>query len=104
MPQKISRETLKLIPKCETKFCGISILEIIWKLVSNIINTSSIDNIKFHDSLHGFRRYRGTGTVILEAKILVRITEKKRENFIPIHLRPIKGILWHLKRNNATNT
>lgn len=47
--------------------------DVLWKLVSNIINTRLIENIDFHDSLHGFRKARGTGTAILEANLASNI-------------------------------
>jgi len=47
----------------------IGLLKPIWKLISAIINRRLVQNIRFHDDLHGFLPARGTGTACLEAKL-----------------------------------
>jgi hypothetical protein len=51
---------------------GIGLLEVMWKVCSSIINSRLQESIQFHKALHGFRRGRGTGTAILEAKLLMQ--------------------------------
>ena len=41
----------------------------LWKVIAIIIHHLA-ESIKLHDFLHGFRKCRGTGTAILETKIL----------------------------------
>jgi hypothetical protein len=44
-----------LIPKAEQgKYRGIALLEVIYKLISTIIDTRLKDAIEFDDALHGF--------------------------------------------------
>lgn len=74
VPQEISYEILCLIPKAErSKYRGIALLEVIYKLVSMIIHLRLQEVIKFHPALHGFRQSRGTGTCILEAKLQMQL-------------------------------
>jgi len=54
-------------------FCGIGLLEIIWKVVSSIIDALIKASIEFHDALHGFWAKRGKGTAIIEAKLLQQL-------------------------------
>ena len=77
IPQQMTWETMVIIPKGNKKFRGIGILDTVWKLCSNIINRRRIEEIKYHDSLHGFRGKRGTGTAILEEKHLISEAKKK---------------------------
>ena len=45
-------------------------MEVMWKVVAEILNRRFIGSITYHDVLHGFRAGRGTGTTTLEAKLL----------------------------------
>jgi len=70
VPSRARANTLVLIPKPEPgQFRGIGLQEPVWKLISAIINRRLMDNIRFHDDLHGFLPDRGTGTACLEAKL-----------------------------------
>jgi Reverse transcriptase (RNA-dependent DNA polymerase) len=62
-----------LIPKGQPdQFRGIALLEVIYKLVSMIINTRLSSTIKFHKVIHGFRRGHGTTTAMAEFKLIMR--------------------------------
>jgi len=70
VPTRARTNTLVLIPKPEPgQFRGIGLQEPMWKLISAVINRRLMDNITFHDDLHGFLPDRGTGTACLEAKL-----------------------------------
>ena len=66
---------LVLIPKADSKYRGIGLLDTVWKVCSSIINARINDKIEYHKSLHGFRQSRGTGTAKCEAKLLIRKAE-----------------------------
>ena len=77
LPRTFGIGILILIPKGEPdQFRGIALLEVIYKLVSTIINTRLMDEIKFHDAVHGFCRGRGTGTAIIEAKLRMQLAQR----------------------------
>ena len=74
IPQEMAWGILILLPKAvEGQFRGIGLLEIVWKLVSRVLDTRIKTAIDFHDCLHGFRAKRGTGTAIIEAKLLQQL-------------------------------
>ena len=63
-----------MIPKggC-TNFRGIGLLEVLWKVISIIINLWLLSSIHFHDVLHGFCTGRGTGTTTLKENLLQQL-------------------------------
>jgi hypothetical protein len=84
IPQSFGTGILVLIPKSTPgQYRGIALLEIIYKLISAIINRRLVASIRFHDAIHGFRTYRGTGTAILEAKLRMQLAMRSTEpNFM----------------------
>ena len=48
-------------------------MEVLWKLISEIINFHISYSVQFHDSLHGFCTGRETGTSTLKAKLLQQL-------------------------------
>ena len=62
-----------LIPKGEKYYCGIGLVEVMWKVVAAILNRRLTDSVTFHHFLHGFRAGRGTGTSTLEVKLLQQL-------------------------------
>ena len=70
IPQAFQFGTLVIIPKDDNGGVrGIGLLETIHKLISQIINIRISGTVDFCDSVHGFRRERGTHTAIGEAKL-----------------------------------
>ena len=65
-------------------------MEVIWKLITSIINARLKGSIEFHDSLHGFRAERGTGTATIEAKLIQQLAS--------IHQVPLYEIFLDLKK------
>ena len=74
IPRDFCNGIMVLIPKSNPgEYRGIALLEILYKLVSSIINRRISSKIEFDDAIHGFRQGRGTGTAILEAKLLAQL-------------------------------
>ena len=48
-------------------------MEVMWKVVAEILNRRLMSSIAFHDFLHGFRAGRGTGTATLEVELLQQL-------------------------------
>ena len=63
-------QAVVLIPKGKTDYWGIGLVEVMWKIVTAILNFWLTASITFHNFLHGFREGRGTGTATLEDKML----------------------------------
>ena len=57
-----------------------------WKIVAEILNFRLTSSITFHDSLHGFRASRGTGTATLEANLLQKLAALREEVLYVIFL------------------
>ena len=90
LPADMAWATVVLLPKGGGQFRGIGLLESVWKLLTSILNRRMQRSIEFHDALHGFRARRGTGTAIIEAKLLqqwARLTET-----------PLYGIFLDLRK------
>ena len=66
-------QVVVLITKDKKDYCVIRLGELMWKLVTAILNCWLIASITFHNFLHGFRSGRGTGTATLEAKLLQKL-------------------------------
>jgi hypothetical protein len=48
-------------------------VEVIWKIISSVINQRLLNSVTFHDSLHGCLPCRGTNTAIIEAKLVQQL-------------------------------
>ena len=70
LAEECAWQTIILIPKGNGDFRGIGLVEVLWKMVTGILNRRREAAIQFHNTLHGFRTGRGTGTTSLESKLL----------------------------------
>ena len=57
----------------ERDYRGIGLAEVVWKLVTVILNFCLTTFIEFHNVIHGFWAGRGIGTTSLEAKLIHQI-------------------------------
>jgi Reverse transcriptase (RNA-dependent DNA polymerase)/Endonuclease/Exonuclease/phosphatase family len=70
LPKYAYVSILVLIPKANSyEYRGIGLLEVVWKLISAIIDTRLKKGIEFQPEIHGFRPGYGTGTAILSNKL-----------------------------------
>jgi exonuclease III len=87
IPKHFCNGILVLIPKAtQGQYRGIALLEIIYKLISAIINRRLTGSIRFHDAVHGFRTGRGTGTAIIEAKLKMQLALRSTKPLYMIFL------------------
>jgi hypothetical protein len=68
VPKQMRWEIIVLLPKGNSEYCGISLLNPFWKVVEKIM-VAWLALIQFYDSLHGRLSKRGTGTAMIEAKL-----------------------------------
>jgi hypothetical protein len=73
LPTVLPWSIMVLLPKPDGSSRGIGLLEVIWKLLTSIIDGRLKAAISFHDALHGFRPGRGTTTAIIEAKLFQQL-------------------------------
>ena len=69
VPEEIAWTKMVLIPKGKGGYRGIRIVEVLCKVCSFVVNCWLKKSVVMHDALHGFREGRGTGTVMLKAKL-----------------------------------
>jgi len=79
IPRPVVWMTVVLLPKGDGGVRGIGLIEAIWKLIASVINRRMMNSITYHDSLHGFRAKRGTGTAVWEAKIFQQLASIDRK-------------------------
>ena len=79
-------QAVVLIPKGKGDYQGISLVKVMWKVVTVILNRRLTSSITFHDVLHGFRVGRGTGTVTREAKLGQQLVAMREEVLYVIFL------------------
>ena len=68
-----------LIPKGGKDYCDIGLVEVMWKVVAEILNRRLTATIPYHGFLYGFRAGCGTGTVTLEAKLIKQLAVFREE-------------------------
>jgi hypothetical protein len=90
IPDRMAWGILVFVPKSSGGVRGIGLLEVIWKLCTSIVDARLKASIPIHDSLHGFRSQRGTGTAILELILQMQLSE--------IQNRPLFLIFLDLKK------
>ena len=79
-------QAVVLIPKVKWEYCGIGLVEVMWKVVAEILNRRLTSSITFHDFLHGFLAGPGTGTATIEAKLLHQLAALREEVLYVIFL------------------
>ena len=86
LSEEIILQVVVLIPKGEKDYRGIGLMEVMWKVVVEILNRRFAASITYHDALHGFRAGRGMGTATLEAKLLQELAALREEVLYVIFL------------------
>jgi hypothetical protein len=81
LPTQLTWCVLVAIPKPSGGFCGIGLLELMWKLIYSTIYSRMKENIQLQSALYGFRPGRGTGTASIEVKLIMQLAT--------IHQRPV---------------
>ncbi len=74
-----------LIPKGGGNYCGISLLEPIWKVVKRVMD-HRLEVNALHNSLHSCRKGRGTGTAVIEAKLVQQLAHIEQVPFYRVFI------------------
>ena len=77
-----------LITKGSREFWEIGLMEVLWKMVTGILNQRFAMYIGFHGNLHGFREDWGTGTNSIESKLLQHIAAMREAFLYEIYWTP----------------
>ena len=63
--EEISWAKMILLHQDKVGYRGIGIVELLWKVFSVLVNCSLKMSVVLHETLHGFREWRGAGTAKL---------------------------------------
>ena len=74
------------ISKENTNTRGIDLLESLWKVVEELIDTRLRSSVRLHNVLHGFCEERGMGTAILELKLAQELTSVSQDPMFLVFL------------------
>jgi hypothetical protein len=85
IPQQLTWVIVVLLPKGGRDYRGIGLLEPLWKVVERIMDRQ-LNALPLHEALHRCRNERGTGTVILEAKLAQQLAHLEQEPFYGVFL------------------
>jgi hypothetical protein len=77
IPTQLGWVVTVLIPKGGRDYRGISLLKPIWKVIERVMD-KWLEAIILHDSLHGCRNGRGTGTGVIKAKLTQQLAHLNR--------------------------
>ena len=79
LAEEATWQAVVIIPKAKNYYRGIGFVEVMWKVVADILNRQLTASTTFHDFLHGFRAGCGTYTTTLEAKLLHQLAALMEE-------------------------
>ena len=85
IPTQLGWVVTVLIPKGGGDYHGIGLLEPIWKVIERVID-KRLEAIALHDSLHGCRTGRGTGTAVIEAKLTQQLAHIEQTPFYGVFI------------------
>jgi hypothetical protein len=85
IPQQLTWVIVVLPPKGGGDYRGIGLLELLWKVVKQIID-QGLNALPLHEVLHGCRNGRGMGMAILEAKLAQQLAHLEQEPFYGVFL------------------
>ncbi len=85
VPTQMTWMIIILFPKGRGNYCGIGLLDPIWKVVEKVM-VARFSVIKLHDCLHGRLPRRGTGTAIMEVKLQQQLAWVDQEPLYQIYL------------------
>jgi hypothetical protein len=74
-----------LLPKGGGDYCGIGLLNPIWKVVEKVM-VARLSVIELHDCLHSRLLHRGTGTAIMEVKMQQQLAWVDQASLYQIYL------------------
>ena len=73
LAEEATWQAVVLIPKGKGDYRCIGLVELMWKVVAEILNFRLTASITYHNLLHGFWAGCGTGTATIKAKLLQKL-------------------------------
>jgi hypothetical protein len=85
IPPQLLWVIVVLIPKGGSNYRGIGLLEPMWKVCEQVMDTR-LNRIPLHKSLHGCCDGRSTGTAVMEAKLAQQLAHLEQVPFYSVFL------------------
>jgi hypothetical protein len=85
IPPQLLWVIVVLIPKGGGNYQGIGLLEPMWKVCEQVMDTR-LNKIPLHKSLHGCCNGHGTGTAVMEAKLAQQLAHLEQVPFYGVFL------------------
>ena len=85
IPQQLGWVIVVLIPKGGGDYRRIGLLEPIWRIIKRLMD-QRLNAITLHESLHGCRDGRGTGTAVIKAKLAQQLAHLEQRPFYEVFL------------------
>ena len=82
LPTELIWTILVLLPKGYAETWRVGLLEVLWKIVEDIIDTQIKMVATFHNVLHEFRVSRGTWTAIMELNMVQGLASIDRDSLL----------------------
>ena len=79
-------QAVVLIPKGKGEYRGIGLVEVMWKVVTAILNRRITASITYHEILYGFRASCSTVTATIKAKLIQQLVAMREEVLYVIFL------------------
>ena len=86
LAEETTWKVVVLITKGKGYYRGIGLVEVMWKVVAEILKRRLTASINYHNLLHGFWVGCGTDTTTLEAKLLLKLAALREEVLYVIFL------------------
>ena len=86
MAEEATCKAVVMIPKGKGDYHGIWLVEVMWKVVAEILNFQLTASITYHNFLHGLRAGCVKGTATLEAKLIHHLVAMREEVLYVIFL------------------
>ena len=78
--------TMVLMPKFGMGYRCMGLVEVIWNVCAEIINTRLHDALTLHNALCSFRKWRGAGTVSIAAKMVQKFAGISNEPLFQVFI------------------
>ena len=91
LPTYLIWTVLVFLTKVNADTLGIGLLEVLWKVVEDVIDTWIKTEVKFHGVLHGGFPRQGIGTSIMEINVAQDLDSKYQDPLFLVFLE-----LWEL--------
>ena len=82
--EEVMWATTVFLPKGRGDYCGIGLVEVVWKVCVTGVNCRLKRSVTLYDALHGFGAGRVAGTATLESKLAQQLAGISHETLFQV--------------------